>query len=179
MYLIQGVMSGQIASVPQTLPPGLYQQASGMGGPTASVRSHHTGNSGSYSPVGSTFSQNRIQPQYTGQTQMLQPNLTGNVPNIPARRGPPVPPHLPARPNLSQIASSAFGQHAQPPWDISAAEKAESDGFFDNLDTNRQGYIEGEIAVPFMLESQLPGEDLAQVWLVLPFQFPIILLTLT
>ncbi|KAF9036984.1 hypothetical protein BDZ89DRAFT_1130017 [Hymenopellis radicata] len=159
MYLIQGAMSGQIHSIPPTLPPGLYQQASGIGGPISSVMTHSTGNSGSYSPVGSTFSQNRVQPQYTG--QMLQPNMTGSMSG---RRGAPVPPHLPARPNVSHVGSSAFGKPAPVPWDITATEKTESDGFFDTLDNQRNGYIEGDVAVPFMLESNLPGEDLAQVW---------------
>ena len=48
-------------------------------------------------------------------------------------------------------------------------EKAASDRFFDTLDTLQRGYIEGEVAVPFMLQSKLPEEILAQVWRVQPF----------
>ncbi|KIY64907.1 hypothetical protein CYLTODRAFT_380256 [Cylindrobasidium torrendii FP15055 ss-10] len=156
MFFIQGVMSGQISTLPQTLPPSLYQQASG-------IATHATGNSGTYSPVGSAFG--RVQPQYTGQSPAIQPNLTGNVTGRRTASGPS--PQLPARPYASQIGSSVFGTARQPPpvpWDVTVAEKTESDGFFDTLDTERRGFIEGDVAVPFMLESQLPGEDLALVW---------------
>ncbi|KAJ3983914.1 hypothetical protein F5890DRAFT_1595665 [Lentinula detonsa] len=160
MYFIQGVMSGQISTIPASLPPGLYQQASG--GTTASVRTHATGASSSYSPSANqtSFSQNRsyIQPQYTG--QMLQPQGTGNA----TQNKPSVAPTIPARKttNISAIGSSAFG--IQPHWDVTAADKASSDGYFDTLDTAKVGYIEGEVAVPFMLESKLAGDVLAQVW---------------
>ncbi|KAF5372949.1 hypothetical protein D9758_001736 [Tetrapyrgos nigripes] len=165
MYFIQGVMSGQITVIPPSLPPGLYQQAGG------GVRTHMTGNSGSFSPGPnqSAFAQN-IRPQYTGQSQMLQPQSTG----LAAQK--PVAPTLPARPgatvNSSRIGSSVFGSQqpngvvsqSQPQWDVTAAEKAQSDSYFDKLDANHAGYIEGDVAVPFMLESKLPGEILAQVW---------------
>ncbi|KAJ3921416.1 hypothetical protein F5877DRAFT_36020 [Lentinula edodes] len=160
MYLIQGVMSGQISVIPTSLPPGLYQQASG--GATPSVRSHATGTSISYSPSANqtSFPQNRsyIQPQYTG--QMLQPQGTGGA----VSKKPLVAPTIPARKttNPSAIGNSAFGAQAR--WDVTAAEKASSDGYFDTLDTTKAGYIEGEVAVPFMLESKLPGDVLAQVW---------------
>ncbi|KAK7466866.1 hypothetical protein VKT23_003929 [Stygiomarasmius scandens] len=136
MYFIQGAMSGQIPMLPQSLPPGLYQQAGG------GVRTNMTGNS----PRQPSFQ--HIQPQYTGQSQMLQPQSTGR-------------PTLPARPaaNPSRIGSSVFSA-----WDVTAAEKAQSDTYFDKLDSNNLGYIEGDVAVPFMLESKLPGEILAQVW---------------
>ncbi|KAJ3728873.1 hypothetical protein C8R42DRAFT_655195 [Lentinula raphanica] len=148
MYFIQGVMAG------------LYQQASG--GAPPSVRTHTTGASSSYSPSANqtSFPQNRsyIQPQYTG--QMLQPQGTGNA----MQKRPLAAPSIPARKttNPSAIGSSAFGN--QPHWDVTSAEKASSDSYFDTLDTAKVGYIEGEVAVPFMLESKLPGDVLAQVW---------------
>lgn len=55
------------------------------------------------------------------------------------------------------------------PWDVTAEEKVNSDGFFDNLDTTRQGYVEGAAAVPFMLLSGLPEDILARVWCVRKF----------
>ncbi|KAJ3765458.1 hypothetical protein FB446DRAFT_850129 [Lentinula raphanica] len=160
MYFIQGVMAGQIPVIPTSLPPGLYQQASG--GAPPSVRTHTTGASSSYSPSANqtSFPQNRsyIQPQYTG--QMLQPQGTGNA----MQKRPLAAPSIPARKttNPSAIGSSAFGN--QPHWDVTSAEKASSDSYFDTLDTAKVGYIEGEVAVPFMLESKLPGDVLAQVW---------------
>ncbi|KAG6879045.1 hypothetical protein C0992_005670 [Termitomyces sp. T32_za158] len=156
MYFIQALMSGQLTFVPTALPPGLYQQAGGMSNQGA-VRSHMTGNSGSFSPLSSAFPQTRstIQPQYTGQSQLLQPNHTGFSA---ASSKPP----LPARPNPSTFTPQRNGQ--TPQWDLTPEDKASADKFFDELDTTRSGYIEGDVAVPFMLKSKLSGEDLARVW---------------
>jgi epidermal growth factor receptor substrate 15 len=41
---------------------------------------------------------------------------------------------------------------------------AQSNIYFDSLDINRLGYITGDRAVPFMMESKLPGEILARIW---------------
>lgn len=157
-------MSGQISLVPTTLPPGLYQQAGGNPSSNqGSVRSHMTGNSGSFSPLSNVFPQSRgnIQPQYTGQSQLLQPDHTGFNATSPR------PPVLPARPSPSGYGSPPFvpqrnGHVAQ--WDVSPSDKATSDRFFDELDPQRRGYIEGDVAVPFMVKSSLPGEELAHIW---------------
>ncbi|KAF6765030.1 UBA/TS-N domain-containing protein [Ephemerocybe angulata] len=142
MFFINGLMSKTISFIPTSLPPGLYQQAGGA------VASHLSGNSGTFSPAHSTFS---IQPQSTGQrSTMIQPNHTGmSVSSIPSRPAPA----LPARPS---VVSSPFNTPAQP--------AANFDSWFDGLDTQKAGYIEGEVAVPFMLQSGLPGEILASVW---------------
>ncbi|KAF7359411.1 hypothetical protein MSAN_01283700 [Mycena sanguinolenta] len=163
MYLIQATMTGQLASIPNALPPGFYQQ---VAGPTSSIRPQATG--GSYSPLASTFSQSTqsrtMQPQYTG-ASVLQPQVTG-----PWSSKPPVPPHLPVRPSASApgasasaIGSGAFGA-TQPAWDVTPAEKASSDRWFDSLDAQHRGFIQDDVAVPFMLESKLSGDDLAQIW---------------
>ncbi|KAJ7756806.1 hypothetical protein DFH07DRAFT_958946 [Mycena maculata] len=156
MYLIQATMTGQLSSIPNALPPGFYQQVTGAG--QSNIRPQATG--GSYSPLASSFSQrSTIQPQYTGASQhLLQPQATG-----PWSSKPPVPPHLPARPSASAIGSGAFGA-SQPQWDVTPAEKANSDRWFDSLDTQKRGFIQDDVAVPFMLESKLSGDDLAQIW---------------
>lgn len=51
-------------------------------------------------------------------------------------------------------------------WDITFEEKAKWDGYFDNLDTPRCGYIKGDIAVGFMLGSKLSVAVLARIWFV-------------
>jgi epidermal growth factor receptor substrate 15 len=146
MYFIQGVMTGKISFIPTTLPPGLYQQAGGVSN-TGSIRSHITGGSGSFSPIGSTFA-----AQHTGQSpSVLQPDYTGVQPFR--------APTLPARPNTSALANGHTVD-----WDVTPAEKASSDRYFDTLDTQKRGFIEGDVAVPFMLKSQLPGDVLAHVW---------------
>jgi epidermal growth factor receptor substrate 15 len=162
MYFIQGLMSRSISFVPTTLPPGLLQQASGMPPSTAgSVRSHMTGgsNSGSFTPTSSGFSQTRpnLQPQYTGQT--LQPNYTGQSSNA------SIPPALPARPSaLGSSASNFQANGSAAHWDVTAAEKTAADRYFNELDTTHRGFIEGDVAVPFMLKSKLPEEHLARIW---------------
>ncbi|KAJ7043288.1 hypothetical protein C8F04DRAFT_1074335 [Mycena alexandri] len=168
MYLIQATMTGQLLSIPNVLPPGFYQQVAGAGGAASSIRSQATG--GSFSPLASSFAQTQtrsnIQPQYTGASQhLLQPQATG-----PWSAKSPVPPHLPARPSQSApgsspsaIGSGAFGA-PQLPWDVTPAEKASSDRWFDSLDSQKRGFIQDDVAVPFMLESKLSGDDLAQIW---------------
>jgi epidermal growth factor receptor substrate 15 len=150
-------MSGKATTLPPTLPPNIYSQASG------GVATHATGTSGSFSPTQSAFPSS-IQPQYTGSIRPLQPNTTGGQSSFSQRPAPPVP-SLPVRPNASQLGSGAFGNASlNAKWDITPTEKASSDRFFETLDPQGRGYIEGEVAVPFMLESKLSGEDLAQIW---------------
>ncbi|KAI0057121.1 hypothetical protein BV25DRAFT_1863870, partial [Artomyces pyxidatus] len=190
MYLIQASMSGALSFVPTTLPPGLYEQASGTDSisafSTSSVKTHATGGSGSFSPGLSGVFPSRpggsaVQPQYTGQAlqqqftgqpvqqhftgqalqhqytgQPLQPQSTGAgiTPAARQRTAPAVPPF--------PLPQNATGQ--APAWDVTPAEKTSADNFFTTLDSRKQGYIEGDIAVPFLLQSKLPEDVLAQVW---------------
>ena len=166
-------MSGQLSFIPTTLPPGLYEMASGSSG--SAITSHTTGNSGSLSPgLSGTFSQNSgsslvrpqqtgkpLQPQYSGQP--LQTQFTGPV--LQQQTGPnklPRNPPAPA-PAPGPFAAASTAQN-QPAWDVTAAEKANADKFFDTLDAQKRGYIEGDVAVPFMIDSKLPEDDLALIW---------------
>lgn len=161
MYLIQACMSGQLSFVPTSLPPGLYEQASGK--TFESVIAHSTG--GSSSAMGSSFNARspsaQMQPQYTG-SQPLHPQNTG-----PLSRLGQGPPSLPSRPSPS--ITNAFMQPqstGQPQWDVTPTEKASADQFFDQLDASKRGFVEGDIVVPFMLQSNLPEDVLAQIWYV-------------
>lgn len=49
-------------------------------------------------------------------------------------------------------------------WAISAAEKAQSDQYFDGLDVERSGVLAGDRAVPFFMASALPEHILAKIW---------------
>ncbi|OAX43822.1 hypothetical protein K503DRAFT_853081 [Rhizopogon vinicolor AM-OR11-026] len=145
MYLIQASMSGQLSAVPTSLPPGLYEQAAG-------VSVHGTGGSVTFGNPG--FPQvprhTAVQPQSTGQPSPAPP-----LPNRrlgPSRLAPTIPP-------FPGVAPQTTGQ-----WDVTSAEKASADRFFDTLDVQRRGFIEGDVAVPFMLQSKLPEDVLAQVW---------------
>ncbi|KAH6918767.1 UBA/TS-N domain-containing protein [Coprinopsis sp. MPI-PUGE-AT-0042] len=154
MYFIQGLMANKISFIPTSLPPGLYQQASGA------VASHMTGGSGSFSPsAGSNFN---IQPQYTGQMGAMNPNHTGMSSLSNQARSPALPPR-PAVPSIARTLSPPVKPPAAA-WDVSPAEKAASDQWFEGLDKDRKGFIEGSVAVPFMVQSGLPGEILATIW---------------
>lgn len=162
-------MAGTLSNIPAILPPYIYDQAKGG---ADSVVSHATGSSAGFSPgVTGGFpgrplahqytGQGILQPQYTGQG-ILQPQSTGQRPT------PPVPPRT------TNISSFSNQSHASPfavpsqstgqQWDVTPAEKASADSFFDSLDTQKKGYIEGDVAVPFMLQSKLSDDVLAQIW---------------
>ncbi|KZV61887.1 hypothetical protein PENSPDRAFT_693017 [Peniophora sp. CONT] len=144
MYMIQALMSNSLTFVPTTLPPGLYEQASPDG-----VASHSTG--------GSFNRASMLVPQSTGP---ISTHSTG----LGARPPPPVVPpraqsqFIPAFPGVPQQQADTR------PWDVTPQEKANSDKFFDELDKAKRGYIDGDTAVPFLLLSKLPGDQLAQVW---------------
>lgn len=91
-----------------------------------------------------------------------------------------------ASPTPPQQSASVFAPQQQQPqlqqqvaWDVTPAEKQASDRFFANLDKFGRGVIDGDVAVPFMLESKLPESVLAAVWCVPPLllsHLPILLL---
>lgn len=172
MYFIQGSMSTPqtIPVLPPSIPPFLWDQA---GGRPPSVQSHSTGGSLPSPSLHSTMAPKAFMPQYTG----LQAQMTGStIPLAPQMTGSRMPPSIPSRPSNLSIAPQMTGQLASPfplarpppsatlPWDVTAEDKLRSDGFFDNLDTEHLGYVEGAAAVPFMLLSNLPEDVLARVW---------------
>lgn len=93
----------------------------------------------------------------------MQPNYTGISP-------PKAPSGIPSRPSASSpFTASPFGQPAAQNvrWDITPSEKIVADRYFDDMDVNKRGYVDGDAAVPFMLKSGLGSEDLARIWYVL------------
>lgn len=148
MHLIQLSMSGRLSTFPTNLPPALLDSA------TASVASaslpisrqvtgQHPaipGSLASSTPLRQSATGSMIRPQYTGRS------ASGVTPVLPT--------------GITSIISSPTGLA----WDISPAELAQSNIYFDSLDTNRLGYITGDQAVPFMMESKLSGEILARIW---------------
>ncbi|RXK38705.1 hypothetical protein M231_04015 [Tremella mesenterica] len=161
MYLIQSCMANPSLTLPATLPPGTYEIASGGRPPPpppteSPLARQHTGTA---SP---------IRPQYTGQGAILQPQRTGQSAVL-------TPPHqAPVRqfsgaPAVSALGNSAFAPvrqmtAQQPAWDVTPEAKANSDRFFAQLDSQNKGVIDGDIAVPFMIQSQLDEGTLATIW---------------
>lgn len=142
MHLIHGSMNGTISQLPDTLPVSLYAQAaSGSTAgipsmPTSPIRAQATG-----SPLPSA-----LYPQSTGSSLLNRTSVGGGALS-PAQRAM----------SLGQSQSGGL-------WAIDPVEKAQSDQFFDMLDTSRQGVLQGDIAVPFFVQSGLPEETLAQIW---------------
>ncbi|KZT74246.1 hypothetical protein DAEQUDRAFT_721142 [Daedalea quercina L-15889] len=161
MYLIQAAMHGQLHTIPPILPPGLYEQAAGKS-PFEGVTTHATGSSGHYSPgLNASFTGrplSTIEPNFTGQVSALQPQMTG--PMRSAMGAPPQRSALGSTPAFPFMQPQSTGSQ----WDVTPGEKAKADRIFDTLDTQKKGYIEGDVAVPFMLQSKLSEDVLAQVW---------------
>lgn len=168
MYLIQGLMSGKVTNLPPTLPPSLYEQAGGR--PPVGVVTHGTGSSVSQSPslTGSFPAVAPLTAQTTGGVRArLQPQVTGQEYNRLSMIAPPQPQvHFATNSVAQSLGASAFGTVSTQAWDVAPDEKAQFDQFFDGLDTHKRGYIEGEVAVSFMLQSKLSGDILAHVWYV-------------
>lgn len=178
MWLIQGLMSGKIGRVPEKVPEGIYEMASG--GRKAMPGRQMTDSA--FPPGGAM--QMQMQPQLTGQSvsssaggagftggirhqspvsmnaQLSQPSRQFSTP-IGAGAGSgsrsnfsPFPPPLPAAPQPP----------FQLPWSILPSEKSISDSYFQTLDPSNRGFIEGDVAVPFMIQSGLEEGTLAQIW---------------
>lgn len=164
-------MSSSSLLLPSNLPSWIYEQAVQSLDMNSSIISHATGSSlpSLGSPLQSSFN---VPKQYTGSaTVSLGPNST--KPQQTGQQLPQTPIRQPTS-DFSRSAGSPAGyssRHNTEPfnqsWGVSPEAKASSDKFFDGLDSQHRGYIEGEVAVPFMLESKLPGSELAQIWLVL------------
>ncbi|EFP80618.2 uncharacterized protein PGTG_06574 [Puccinia graminis f. sp. tritici CRL 75-36-700-3] len=148
MHLIQLSMSGRLSTFPTSLPSALLDSATApVAGAVLPISRQVTGQQQSIpgslppsSPLRKSSTGSAIRPQYTG------------------RSASGVPSSLPT--GINSIIGSPTGLA----WDISSAELAQSNIYFDSLDTNRLGYITGDRAVPFMMESKLPGEILARIW---------------
>ncbi|KAG0165735.1 hypothetical protein DFQ28_008350 [Apophysomyces sp. BC1034] len=70
-------------------------------------------------------------------------------------------PFLPAINSLDSFESTTT-QLLQ--WEISAQEKVQYGAFFDKIDVERTGFVQGKEAVEFFRNSRLPEMDLAHAW---------------
>ncbi|GAA95685.1 hypothetical protein E5Q_02342 [Mixia osmundae IAM 14324] len=178
MALIQAAMSGKLQTIPSTLPASFYAQASAGAVPAnpptpqrqsssmlPNINRQSTGSIGSAAPI--------IPRQITGNQQAAIPRqLTGQA--SPARQFSQtnIMPRQTISPsttgtgsnNMYSLFQSQQKQQQSLAWDITPEDKSIADGFFDELDPSRQGFIEGQVAVPFFLRSGLSEAILAQIW---------------
>lgn len=166
MHLIQICMANPALNLPASLPPGLYEVASN-GRPQPAVK--HGSQSTSPSQAQTAFP---IQRQTTGS---LQPQMTGQSFSATNNTPPRSATMTPSRQGSTTFPYNAYGVgggHTRAgsgltePWDVTSDAKATSDRFFAQLDPQNKGVVEGDVAVPFMLQSQLDETTLASIWYV-------------
>ena len=145
-------MNKTITQLPQMLPPGFYEQASG-------------GRQRSQSPLVSS-----PQKQFTGsQTSSPPPSrqvrfatVGGGTESPRSPIGtPPVQSPSGLTASLPTATTNTVNSH---PDEISAEEKSGYDAFFDGLDPSGQGLLEADKSVEFFSKSGLPVETLASIW---------------
>lgn len=152
MHFIQGTMNGSLSSIPATLPSGLYEKASGAATGHIPMSAQHTGGSAS----------GFISSQVTGASQFGSPGS----PVTSKFRSPtstPVPTVLQTQ-RTGSNTPFAVTQGASSDWDVTQSEKVKADQYFDGLDQDRKGILEGQAAVPFFMQSGLNEMTLAHIW---------------
>ncbi|RYO79177.1 hypothetical protein DL766_008338 [Monosporascus sp. MC13-8B] len=148
MHLLTSMKSGSLRALPSILPAALYEAATRRAG--AAPRQ---------SPQATGAGLSAIPRQLSGSAPIRQSSPLGRPPLGPQATGvAPQPPGLP--PQSTGIAPQTTGGD----WLITPADKARFDQFFADLDKMNRGFITGEEAVPFLSQSSLPEDTLAQIW---------------
>lgn len=97
----------------------------------------------------------RQSPSNTGGITAIPRQLSGSAQQ--QRTGSPL-----NRPPI--VAAQATGAASNNDWAITPADKARFDQIYLDFDKTNKGYITGEEAVPFLSQSNLPEDTLAQIW---------------
>ncbi|KAF8540772.1 hypothetical protein BDD12DRAFT_879918 [Trichophaea hybrida] len=140
MHLITSCKNGSLPALPQILPPGLYDAASGRPPTRNGPDRRQPGRTMPPVPP--------IPKQFSGpQAQRAQSPLSRNF-------TPPVPQ------NANAIQRDITGGG----WAVLPADKQRFDSVFLTVDKANRGVITGEEAVPFFGNSGLPEDVLAQIW---------------
>ncbi|CAO3592266.1 unnamed protein product [Absidia cylindrospora] len=143
MHYIAKLMDGTLSTLPTQLSPTVYSSASGTASSTPML-SHQQ------SPIARQMSGNS--------TPMIQHQLTGNrMMMTPPQRAATID-------TLGNMAFSSSSESIPRSWDVTATEKTQYDSFFDKIDIQRHGFVQGKEAVEFFKNSQLPDADLAHIW---------------
>ncbi|KAG9071538.1 hypothetical protein KI688_005750 [Linnemannia hyalina] len=141
MFYIQRTMDGSISTLPTTLPPSVLKAAAGSAAGVGLMSS----------PV---LSAQTLARQVTGGSLGIQnPAVTRQMTGSMSLSSSPL-----AKQNTGGLSADSI------PWEITPDEKAKFDRFFDQLDANGDGFIEGEEAGRFFMNSRLPESVLAQIW---------------
>ncbi|KAI0806407.1 hypothetical protein GGR55DRAFT_204374 [Xylaria sp. FL0064] len=134
MHLLTSMKTGALRALPSILPAALYEAATRRGPPTSRQSPAVTG-----TPVSA------IPRQLSGSAQPRTSSPLG-------------------RPPLGAQGVGVPAQTTGGDWLISPVDKAKYDQFYADLDKANKGYITGEEAVPFLSQSKLSEDALAQIW---------------
>ncbi|WFD31031.1 hypothetical protein MSPP1_002060 [Malassezia sp. CBS 17886] len=154
MHYIQGTMNGTIPTLPTTLPPEVYEQAAGGVLPAASpLQPQRTGTD----PIAAAFAP----PTPALRNAPSRSSSLAVMPGTPAAAATPgaVPGQGPPGPVPGGAAAAAPDGWGVPPF-----ERPKYEGFFQSLDAEKTGKVEGAAVVPFFLQSGLDEAALAHVW---------------
>ncbi|KAH9857815.1 EF-hand [Lenzites betulinus] len=95
-------------------------------------------------------------------TPQLGSSATFNPPASPFATAPSSP--FPASPLNASTNYTPVPAASPSDLNITSEERARYDRFFDQLDTQRKGYLLSDIAVPFFARAKLPIEVMATIW---------------
>ncbi|KAI0506577.1 hypothetical protein F5B22DRAFT_441766 [Xylaria bambusicola] len=134
MHLLTSMKTGALRALPSILPAPLYEAATRRGPPAP-----------------------RQSPTVTGpQVSAIPRQLSGSAQ---PRTSSPL-----GRPPLGAQGLGIPPQTTGSDWLVAPADKAKYDQFYADLDKTNKGFITGEEAVPFLSQSKLSEDALAQVW---------------
>ncbi|KAI1404399.1 hypothetical protein F4819DRAFT_123495 [Hypoxylon fuscum] len=139
MHLLTSMKSGALRGLPNILPAALYEAATRRSG--SAPRQSPTTTGPPISPMSA------IPRQLSGQAQLRTNSPLGRPPLGPQATGVPVAP---------QVTGGD--------WLVTPTDKTRFDQFYADLDKTNKGFITGEEAVPFLSQSGLPEDALAQIW---------------
>ncbi|KAI0646796.1 hypothetical protein C8Q79DRAFT_907723 [Trametes meyenii] len=134
MYLIQGLMTGKIASVPPYLPERLYEEAAQQETTSGSLL-HNL-------PPPPPVHPSRVSPP-------ISPPLTSS----PFTGAPP--PRHPSR---------GTSQPSSPRWEITPATRVQAEHIFATLDTRNKGRVKGEAVRSYMHQAGLSSSAVGRIW---------------
>ncbi|KAI9251014.1 hypothetical protein BDA99DRAFT_522405 [Phascolomyces articulosus] len=137
MHYIAKLMDGTLSTLPTQLPPSVYATANGDTNNTI------------------------VQPS----PRPLAATASPHIPHQQQQRSQ----------TIDSLGSMAFSGNdsmttappptaAYTPWDVTPQEKAQFDTYFDKIDTQRTGFVQGGETVEFFKNSRLPENDLAHIW---------------
>jgi epidermal growth factor receptor substrate 15 len=129
MHYIAGTMDGSVGTLPSSLPPHIYKSAAGSPAPTSPIARHFSGESS-------------LSPSFMQRFPMNSPSFQKQTPTRQFTGSP-----LQSQVNISTSSSLAASNTDHSHWDVTEQERQKYDTYFDRIDSNRTGVIQGTFSV--------------------------------